>query len=233
MPPPTLSELLRAWRETQDVEIGARYLQERVRTGELETTDLQFAAQCGFMPARQALSLPRLPIDLTTWSGGLMVFGQGRVVDVGLAAVEPAVLHWEAARPDVVLPRRALSCASAWRRDPSPIALRRAREVSEDIRRALSDWQLPSGASIWTLQQERSEIRRGERIFEAAQRVAAAAAALPNARTPLDAVEKFVATKAAREVSRAVNLAVLVVGEQRVLDGISRLGEHVCFRGAG
>ncbi len=112
----------------------ARWLRERLRSGDLDVADLTLAAYLDDAGAALAADGPAPPSELRSWVKGLSRFGGARLaVAAGLAAAAAVESWWLRTFPEDGRPRAAMTAAAIWCALPAPA---RAQEAQRAARRA-------------------------------------------------------------------------------------------------
>jgi hypothetical protein len=112
----SLRELERRWKETRSVQDEARFLAERVRSGDLGAGRIRAAAYAGHAAARIALGdqAPGLLGDVRDFVSGLQEYPKEASVAALLALGCLRLSAWRALRPDDGRPQNALDAVAAW-----------------------------------------------------------------------------------------------------------------------
>jgi hypothetical protein len=188
-----LRQLQRRWAETGDPADAARFLLERVRTGELSLERLRLAAYLGDPPAVAALEgeAPRSPGDLESFVRNLAGWDQAALVRAAIAAARLVLPGWDATWADE-RPLQAVRAAERWVEEPSQANTDRAEAEAEAAMAAFAELLLDEA-----LVGEPSEavVRRATGFRESRAAVQAALAAARPARAATFAVMAAVAAR--------------------------------------
>lgn len=144
-----LRELERRWRESGAERDHARFLVERLRTGELSLDRARLAAHLGDAAARAALGLAREPHDLAgqrAWAAALSDWGREVPGRAGVAAARLVLPVFDRGLNPDPRPRRALRAAEQFLVCPCDRHEGRALLAGDLVEAAAHD---DAGTAVW------------------------------------------------------------------------------------
>lgn len=142
-----LQEFWRRWRETGSAEDEARWLQERLRVGELDPTLLEIAARCGSLAAIASVGSrpPLAPLEVGEALARLLPAERSELILVKwqVSLSEKALAVFEREFPQDTRPRKSLATVAQWLcRQASDVDCLLAAEAAElAATECNSEWQ--------------------------------------------------------------------------------------------